>query len=297
MIKQKFFYEEGAETILSGAGGTPAATPPPAAAQGTPAPVAPTEVVLPDNWKEALGDEFKAEPSLAHITDLKTLAKSYVNAQRLVGKDKIVLPGKHATEDDWRAVYNKLGLPEKIEEYKVELGADSTFDATFLKEFTKEAYSNNVLPQQAERLLKWYGSRVQEMTKKHGEEQRAAMEESMQSLKREWGEGFGKQVATARLALTEYGDEGLSKLMDAGLGNEPSVIKFLAKVGSTLAEDKLVDAGIQTMRVTPDEAQKQVNGILADFSGPYYDKAHPNHNNAVAEVNRLYRHIYPEEKK
>jgi hypothetical protein len=45
-----------------------------------------------EGWREHLPEDIRAEPSLANVRDLPGLAKSYVNAQRMIGRDKIVLP-------------------------------------------------------------------------------------------------------------------------------------------------------------------------------------------------------------
>jgi hypothetical protein len=71
------------------------------------------------DWRTSLPEELKSEKSLSSITDIAGLAKSYVHAQKLIGADKIPVPNKHATEDDWNAVYEKLGRPKSAEDYKL----------------------------------------------------------------------------------------------------------------------------------------------------------------------------------
>ena len=39
--------------------------------------------------------------------------------------------------------------------------------------------------------------------------------------------------------------------------------------------------------MTPDQAEKEINKILGDPNGPYWNKGHPNHNAAVQEVFQL----------
>ena len=53
------------------------------------------------DWKASLSDEIRNEKSLENISDISSLAKGYVHAQKLVGADKIPVPNKHATEEDW----------------------------------------------------------------------------------------------------------------------------------------------------------------------------------------------------
>ena len=49
---------------------------------------------------------------------MEDLLKSYKHAQKLVGADKIPVPNKHATEEDWNEVFKRLGAPDKPEDYK-----------------------------------------------------------------------------------------------------------------------------------------------------------------------------------
>ena len=67
-----------------------------------------------DNWKDTLPDDLKAEKALESIQDIPGLAKSYIHAQKMIGSDKIPVPNKYATDEDWQAVYNKLGRPRTL---------------------------------------------------------------------------------------------------------------------------------------------------------------------------------------
>ena len=80
------------------------------------------------DWKASLAEEIRADKSLAPIKDINSLAKSYIHAQKLVGVEKIPLPNKHATEEDWNVVYDKLGRPKSPEEYKYNISKDANID-------------------------------------------------------------------------------------------------------------------------------------------------------------------------
>ena len=68
------------------------------------------------DWRASLAEDIKTDKSLASIKDVNSLAKSYIHAQKLVGVEKIPLPNKHATEEDWNVVFDKLGRPKSAEE-------------------------------------------------------------------------------------------------------------------------------------------------------------------------------------
>ena len=71
------------------------------------------------DWRHQLPKELQEDVTLRKFTSISALASSYLNAQKLIGSDKIPVPGKHATEDDWKNVFQKLGLPETPDKYEV----------------------------------------------------------------------------------------------------------------------------------------------------------------------------------
>ena len=73
----------------------------------------------PKSFVSSLPEDLRTEPSLQNIQDVNQLAKGYVSAQRMVGADKMAIPTKNSTPDDWKEVYTKLGLPETPDNYGV----------------------------------------------------------------------------------------------------------------------------------------------------------------------------------
>ena len=73
------------------------------------------------NFIDTLPEDIRAEPSLKNFSDIGGLAKSYVHAQRLIGSDKVPIPGKSATEEDWDMVYSRLGRPTDVNGYEIEM--------------------------------------------------------------------------------------------------------------------------------------------------------------------------------
>ena len=63
------------------------------------------------SFLSSLPEELQKEPSLQNFTNVGDMAKTLVHSQKMVGADKIAIPSKHATEEDWKQVYTKLGLP------------------------------------------------------------------------------------------------------------------------------------------------------------------------------------------
>ena len=70
------------------------------------------------NFKELIPEEYKDEKALQNFSNMNDFVKSYFNAQSLVGANKVAIPNKMATDEDWEEVYKKLGRPDKPEDYK-----------------------------------------------------------------------------------------------------------------------------------------------------------------------------------
>lgn len=248
---------------------------------------APT-INIPENWKDSLPDDIKSDPSLTSIMDIQALAKSYVHGQKLIGKDKIVVPDKFATEDDWQKIYQKLGVPESVDKY--DLKVPETIDEDFVKGFKDLAVKTGIHPKQAEKLFDFYGKYVEGVIQNNESENKRAFEESLGNLKKEWGQGYDKKIQAASGLFKSLADEDTVKFFnESGVGNNPTVIKLFAKLAEQLGEDKFVNAtNLGSMGLTPAEAQTKINQIYGNKDHPYFNKSHPSHQDALKEMSKLF---------
>lgn len=272
---------------------TPAAAP--AAAPASPAspaaPAAPAGFSFPDNWKESLPEDLRSDPSMGVVTDINSLAKSYINAQKMIGADKIVVPSKHATDEDWSGVFQKLGLPKELKDYSLEMPKDVPLDAKFIEDFKANAHANGLLPRHAQKVLDWYSQSVSKLRQENESAVAAQIAQGTDALKKEWGQAYDTHITAAKLAIKDFGDENFSKfLAESGMGNNPEVIKVFAKIGMALREDAVKGAVSRGGEgaLTPDEAIKKYNSIISDQAHPYNKGDHPNHQAAVQEVSKLF---------
>jgi len=252
----------------------------------TPAPAQDAEAAELPKWMTELPDDIKAEPSLKNYKDVASLAKSLVHAQKMVGADKIAVPNpKTATEDDYRKVFQKLGLPETIDKY--DLGKIEGANEELLKGFKEAAHKAGILPSQAKKVLEFYQQAAKASGDAHANKLQSEVSAGLNALKQEWGQGFEKEVTAAKIALKEFGDESLNKLLhDTGMGNHPAVIKLLNRVGKALKEDAVLGASAgRDFGMTPQEAQSEIGKIMADPA--YWTKDHPMHDQMVARAMQL----------
>ena len=237
------------------------------------------------DWKVNLSDDVKADKSLENIKDINALAKSYIHAQKMVGSDKIPVPNKYATEDDWNAVYEKLGRPKTADGYKFDLPQDKQVDEVSLKEFSSQAHKLGLLPGQAQGMVKFYNEITAKSLQDADSKALAARETSTKELKQEWGQAFDQKVSQAATLAKSV---GATELLDTNLadgtklGDHPVMIKAFAELANKMGEDSIVQASGPTY-LTPNQIEKQI-GELTQTDSAYWDKNHPNHEAAVSEV-------------
>ena len=237
------------------------------------------------DWKVSLSDDVKADKSLENIKDINALAKSYIHAQKMVGSDKIPVPNKYATEDDWNAVYEKLGRPKTADGYKFDLPQDKQVDEVSLKEFSSQAHKLGLLPSQAQGMVKFYNEITAKSLQDADSKALTARETSTKELKQEWGQAFDQKVSqAATLAKSVGATELFNANMADGtkLGDHPVMIKAFAELANKMGEDSIVQASGPTY-LTPNQIEKQI-GELTQTDSAYWDKHHPNHQAAVSEV-------------
>ncbi len=242
------------------------------------------------DWRASLPEDIRDNQSLSTIPDVGALAKSYVNAQSMIGADKIAIPGKWATDEDWSAVYDKLGRPEAADQYNLNVGEDS--DADLVGWYQNTAHEIGLTPNQAQKLFDAYSEMSGGQVEVNEADLTAKAMEAEKELRQEYGQAFDSRITAANNMLEQFGGKGITEIkLDDGtlLGDNAQVVKTLVDVANyiqtNIGEDTLV--GDKTSNVmTPDEAQTQINDLMRQ-DGPYWDNKHPQHDHFVKEVSRL----------
>ena len=252
------------------------------------------------DWRTSLPEEIRSHASLDSIEDVGALAKSYVHAQSMIGAEKVVVPGKWATEDDWSEVWTKLGRPADADGYelKVEPPEGVEPDGEMLSWFKSTAHANGLTPRQAQGLLAEYTQFTQgreQSTSGQIEQQQANAE---QELRREWGEAYDNRLSVAKDVLAQFGSDELADTATTSgstlFGNDPNVIRMLHKVGAYInervSEDGLLGAKTTGM-MAPDEAQAKLRELTAEGS-PYWNNRAPEHDWYVEEARRMQEKLH-----
>ena len=242
------------------------------------------------SWKEAISEEFRNDPNISKFTEIDALAKSYINATRMIGQDKVAVPNENSTEDQWNEVYTKLGRPESADKYKLDLKSEvAPIDEGAVKNFAETSHKLGLNNKQAQGILEYYKGIMEgsaQQTKIDIETSRA---ESEQQLRQEWGKSFDDNVSkAASLAKANLGVEVLDMQLKNGirLGDHPDVIKGFAKIADMMSEDKIVSTESENVDQGKD-IEQEISKIMNDRTGPYWNKGHPDHDKIVQQVYTL----------
>ena len=237
--------------------------------------------------------DIAADPALKPIKDVPSLVKSFVHSQRKMGADKTVLPNKNSTKEEWLQLYQKLGLPSEFDEYSFEKPEGASFDEHFDKSFRERAYENNLLPDQAQAMYEFITNETQGRMSAAQEEQANQAEAALNALKQEWGDAFDRELGVAKLAVKEFGgDDFINYLNESGLGDNPNLIKVFSNIGKQyFKEDTFKTESKPAYGLSPQEASEKIKAIQTNYDGPYYNKAHPEHNKIVNEMSKLFEVI------
>ena len=254
------------------------------------------------DWRTAIPEDLRSDPSLTDIKDVGNLAKSYINSQKLIGKNRISLPGEGATNQEWGQFYDSLGRPEKPDAYnfgeRPVMAEGLEYDEQFEGAFKNLAHQAGLTSNQAKTLFDGYHEYVNGKVTSEGQDSAAQAGQWVDSLKKEFGKAYDERVDLAQRAVQTYGSPELNEWLDnTGMGNNPMIVKMFAKIGEGLAEGRSDATSQRSFTMTPDQARQEIARYNrdSDFMQAYNSGDHGGHAEAVAKMNNLFQLAYPDE--
>jgi len=241
-------------------------------------------------WKEAISEEFRNDPNIEKFTEIDALAKSYINATQMIGKDKVAVPNKNSTDDQWNEVYDKLGRPESADKYSLNAKSEVVpIDEQAIKQFAENAHQLGLNNKQAQGILEFYKNNMEGMAHQAKVDTETAQAQSTQQLRQEWGREFDTNIKKAgALAKANMNPEILDMQLKDGmrLGDHPEIIKGFAKIAGMMSEDKIVSTESENVSSNTD-VETEISDIMNNKDGPYWNKSHPDHDKMVQQVYTL----------
>jgi hypothetical protein len=253
-------------------------------------PVATPAAQPTSSWKDSISEDFRNDPSIEKFTEIDALAKSYINATKMIGQDKIVIPTKNSGQEAWDEAYAKLGRPESPEKYTFDVKSDVVnMDEGAIKSFAEQSHKLGLNNKQAEGILDFYKNNMEGTAQQAKIDTETAQSQAEQQLRQEWGRDFdGKVKQAGALAKANINPEVLDMTLSNGtrLGDHPEIIKGFAKIANMMSEDKIVSTESENVNTVAD-IETEISAITNDTDGPYWNKQHPDHDKVVQQVYTL----------
>ncbi|PDT71730.1 hypothetical protein CO683_00800 [Bradyrhizobium ottawaense] len=165
----------------------------------------------------------------------------------------VKVPGKDASAEDRAKFHKAIGVPDKAEDYKFELGREPTeADKAIQGNLAKIAFENGI-PAPAMTALSKAVSELAAAAK--AEENRvavAAREANEAALRKEWGADFDANKTLASRAVQAFGEvkshpevvEFFEKTIVNGqkLGDHPILMRMFGNIGRRMGEGEFIGA-------------------------------------------------------
>jgi len=251
---------------------------------------APSTISSTSSWKDSISEEYRVDPNIEKFTEIDALAKSYINATKMIGQDKVVIPNNNSTDDQWNEVYAKLGRPESADKYALDINSEVVnLDEGAIKSFTENAHQLGLNNKQAQGILEFYKNSMEGTAQQSAIDTETAQSQSEQQLRQEWGRDFdGKVKQAGALAKANINPEVLDMQLKDGtrVGDHPEIIKGFAKIAGMMSEDKILGTESENVDTVKD-IESEISALSNDKNGPYWNRNHPDHDKVVQQVYTL----------
>ena len=246
------------------------------------------------SWKPRLGADLANAPTFQKFEDnelgLKKAFESHANLEKLLGHEKVPVPKDANDVEGWARFKKAFGIPESPEGYGLEdfkLPEGVSFDK---KQFSEIAHANNLTPNQTKGLWKTYNEIRAGEYQKAVEAFKSKVGEVANSLRQEWGDAYPAKVELGQMVINKFSDDpDMADFLTTSFAQDPRGIKFLAKIGSQFAENKIGSFHANRFAQSPQEAQTELEAIRRNPNHPYLNPkaTDKEHAEAVELVNRL----------
>jgi len=201
-----------------------------------------TSYVNPDGtfaegWANNLPEDSAAyKDTLSKYKSVPDMAKALANANALIGK-KLGVPNEKSSPEEVAAFRRSLGVPDTIDEYKFApdaLPEGMTWDDNNVKNYAEIAHKHNIPPSAMKALVTEHAK--MEHFKMQGMQAQIEKQhvDAVNTLKKEWGGEFDKNIGLAKQAAKIAGVNANSQ----GFA-DPEVVRGFVRLSQMMSEDKV----------------------------------------------------------
>lgn len=218
-----------------------------------------TETTEAPTWFNGIEDE-KLQAHAKRFASPQDIVEAHLDLRKQLSK-AIVPAGKDATDEQKAAFHKSMGVPEKAEDYKVELPEEVPEelapDAETLQSYLETAHAAGATPEMVQNSVAWFYNFIAQGSQARARAEKEAIEGALSGLKKEFGgeEEFKRRANQAFRAAQKYGGDEFKEFLETHqadgirLADHPAFIKPFAKIGARMSEHGIV------VGMSPEETQ------------------------------------------
>jgi len=194
----------------------------------------------PNEFIQSLPETYRDDPVFEPYKDMDGLLKSHKELSKMMGKPRVDLPQDSWGEEDYNKFYTKLGRPEEASGYTqdLELPEGVELDEETAKWASDLLHKHGVSGKAGKEVIKAYINRQVEQDKAKAAELDQTAAETEKALRADWGDDYETNMELVKGVAQKFGDESFLELLNSPeLGNNPALVRFIAKVGEEFRED------------------------------------------------------------
>lgn len=264
---------------------------------------------IDDQWNVGEGDQAKPwytaipEDSVRQTMEAKAyknpaqLAMAYANLLKLQnGNDSVIaVPGDNATPEQVAAFNKKIGVPDAPDAYDFGFGQDAKVDEATTTFGKNMLHKLGVPASKAKVAGEMWNQFVQDQQRAVAEQQQTQNTAALAALEQEWGADLQANKAAGQRALAALKlDDATVQAIENNIG-AAGIVKLLAAIGRASDEGGFVGGNQGGDPNSPESmskeaAQAKIKALQgdADFQKAYTDKNHPQHEEKVQYMMRLF---------
>ena len=252
------------------------------------------ETLSGDTWAELVQSKFKDNSVVMNTKSAEDAITQLINAQKLVGSNKVALPGENASEDEWAEFFSKVGRPDTADDYK--LGEDLGLPEDLMQVMKAQAHKLGYTNKQLNELLGTYKEWAASQAETSEAERIKSFEAAEAELKGKYGDLYEAKVHTANNLIGKFGTDEISKrLEETGLGNDPKFIDMMIKIADQFADDTAIGEALNTDLSSVNQAKREIASLRADdtFQKKLFDAGATGHKEALIRWQELHKKAFP----
>ena len=256
-----------------------------------------------ENWRDSLPEDIRADESLNVLTDFQGAIKQLVTANKMIGKDKVVVPGPNASDEEKAEFHKALGKPQTLADYKFTVPDDmkETYTEERMTKARQLADALNATQEQFETYMKLDADAERQAILGAGEQHDLDVKNADDELRKRFGNAYDERMHVANRLIEEVcqSDEERKFRLLKALDNA-DVAEFVSDCGAKLVSHKALIADIT--RATPKEAEVKMaelratpGYVLPDAEGKLLSNTDPTKYKAITEeIATLVKDTYPD---